>query len=198
MRTVLYLLFAFLVLECKKPPVIEEYRFVSASSGLRLRKTPDLKADKIATIGNGAKVRVVEKGEPVEVDGIRSNWLQIDFLGQKGWAFGGYLTKPTKKPDPQWEKFMGTWRGKNECKGEHTHLLIHPDFTYEGWLLDTAGAACVGHAITGTWSMELSSICLVDPTRACYEYGKGGLLLANQQAAPALKEGAELLMQLKK
>ncbi len=184
--------------DCKKKPAApEEFRYVAASSGLRLRKSPDLKADKIATIGNGGRVRVIEAGEPMEVDGLRDRWLQVEFGSQRGWAFGGYLTKPTKKSDSASEKFMGYWHGKYECKnGDRTHLVIHPDGTYNGWLADAAGAQCTGHAIQGTWKMEQKNLCFVDPDRACFDQAKGILMAIVDTGA--LRESGEIISQMKR
>jgi len=190
---------------CRKKPQVQEVRYVAASDGLRLRATPDLKGEKITTIGNGAKVKVIEQGAIVEIDGLKSNWYRIEFAGKQGWVFGGYLTQPTNQPEAASEKFMGLWRGKHECKGDHTRLVVHPDKQFSGWLFAGTLAACNGQEIQGTWALDSGSICFTVTTaekaekseKSCYDLEKG-TLISNEAKGASFKENSEPVTGLKR
>ncbi|MBL8019598.1 MAG: SH3 domain-containing protein [Leptospirales bacterium] len=186
----------------KKSSVKTEVRFVAASDGLRMRSTPTLNGEKITTIGNGAKVKVLEEGDVFEVDGLKSNWYKIEFAGKEGWAFGGYLTRPTMDVESGSEKFMGLWKGKMDCQGKHTHLKVHPDHTFTGWIMSgPAGAACTGEDIQGTWAMADKTMCFMreKAERSCYDQEKGQLM-ANEEKGASFKEnsGKEFLSFLRR
>lgn len=80
------------------------YAYVDASSGLRVRDDADLNARKIGVVYDRMKVKVIEVGPKVTIDGISSNWIRIllpvESLKEKnmvtGWVFGGYLTDKLK------------------------------------------------------------------------------------------------------
>lgn len=194
----------FSITDCKKKKssARTEIRFVAASDGLRMRSTPNLNGEKITTIGNGAKVKVLEEGEIFEVDGLKSNWYKIEFAGKEGWAFGGYLTRPTMDVEAGSEKFMGLWRGKFDCQGKHTNLRIHPDHTFTGWIMTgAAGAACSGEDIQGNWTIVDNTMCLTreKAERSCYDQNKGQLM-SNEEKGASFKEnsGKEPLSFLKR
>ena len=80
------------------------YKYVEASSGLRVRDNASLSANKIGVVYDRMKVKVVELGPKVTIDGISSNWVKIvmplESFKKKtsvtGWVFGGYLTDKLK------------------------------------------------------------------------------------------------------
>ena len=80
------------------------YKYVDASSGLRVRDSASLSAKKIGVVYDRMKVKVVELGPKVTIDGISSNWVKIimpleSFKKQTsvtGWVFGGYLSDKLK------------------------------------------------------------------------------------------------------
>ena len=53
------------------------YKYVDASSGLRVRDSASLSAKKIGVVYDRMKVKVVELGPKVTIDGISSNWVKI-------------------------------------------------------------------------------------------------------------------------
>lgn len=79
--------------------------YVDASSGLRVRSEPSLKAQKIGTVDYRMAVKPVLVGDETTIDGIKSNWIKILLPLETiktghisyGWVFGGYLSK---KPAP--------------------------------------------------------------------------------------------------
>ncbi|MCE9598065.1 MAG: SH3 domain-containing protein [Spirochaetia bacterium] len=195
-------LFSFAGCKKKKSAAKTEIRFVAASDGLRMRATPTLNGEKITTIGNGAKVKILEEGEIFEVDGLKSNWYKIEFAGKEGWAFGGYLTRPTMDSDPITDKFMGLWKGKMNCQGKYTHLKVHPDHSFTGWINSGGtGVACTGEEIQGTWSMMDKTMCFVreKSNPACYDQEKGQLI-SNEAKGASFKEnsGKEFLSVLRR
>lgn len=71
----------------------EKQRFVSAPSGLRLRESPSLAAEVIATMPFGSAVLLLKQSE-VEVvfDGLRGHWAVVRYEAHTGWAFTGFLS----------------------------------------------------------------------------------------------------------
>lgn len=80
------------------------YAYVDASSGLRVRSDASLGAKKIGVVYDRMKVKVIEVGPKVTIDGISSNWIRIllpvESIKERrtvsGWVFGGYLTEKLK------------------------------------------------------------------------------------------------------
>lgn len=80
------------------------YAFVNASSGLRVRDGASLNAVKIGVVYDRMKVKILEVGPKVTIDGISSNWIRIllsvESIKERrtvsGWVFGGYLTEKLK------------------------------------------------------------------------------------------------------
>lgn len=73
---------------------------VMASSGLRMRVTPELKGETILTIPyDGVAERVDENDygvlEVEEIKGfkVKGNWIKVRYDGKEGYVFDGFLTK---------------------------------------------------------------------------------------------------------
>ena len=75
-----------------------------ASDNLRLRSSGSTAGKPVVTIGKGTQVKVLGIGTEQTIDGITSNWVQVEVLagakdrdgkaiaaGTRGWCFGGYL-----------------------------------------------------------------------------------------------------------
>ena len=75
-----------------------------ASDNLRLRSSGSTAGKPVVTIGKGTQVKVLGIGVEQIIDGITSNWVQVEVLagakdrdgkaiavGTTGWCFGGYL-----------------------------------------------------------------------------------------------------------
>ena len=75
-----------------------------ASDNLRLRASGSTAGKPVVTIGNGTQVKVLSIGAKQTIDGITSNWVQVEVqagakdrdgraiaAGTTGWCFGGYL-----------------------------------------------------------------------------------------------------------
>ena len=75
-----------------------------ASDNLRLRSSGSTAGKPVVTIGKGTQVKVLGIGVEQTIDGITSNWVQVEVLagakdrdgkaiaaGTRGWCFGGYL-----------------------------------------------------------------------------------------------------------
>jgi len=73
---------------------INEYRYISATDGLRLRNRPSLSGGKICVIPYNEKVYLIkETGEKETIDGITGRWSLVSWKSYQGWVFGGYLTE---------------------------------------------------------------------------------------------------------
>ena len=77
-----------------------------ASDNLRLRSSGSKAGKHVVTIGKGTQVKVLSIGAEQTLDGIISNWVQVEVqagakdrdgnpiaAGTTGWLFGGYLTE---------------------------------------------------------------------------------------------------------
>ena len=75
-----------------------------ASDNLRLRASGSTAGKPVVTIGKGTQVKVLAVGAEQTIDGITSNWVQVEVqagakdrdgkpiaVGTTGWCFGGYL-----------------------------------------------------------------------------------------------------------
>ena len=80
---------------------------VDSKEGLRVRKEPSLKSQKICTLPDRFNVVVTCLGEEVTIDNIKSAWVEVllpQYLwsGPKaefGWVFGGYLKDQVRHED---------------------------------------------------------------------------------------------------
>ncbi len=79
-------------------------KILKASDNLRLRKEEATSSAIITTMQKGTKVKILKLGKAETIDGITSNWVQIEVLsgakdkdgkalkaGTIGWCYGGYL-----------------------------------------------------------------------------------------------------------
>jgi len=77
-----------------------------ASDNLRLRSSGSTAGKPVVTIGKGTQVKVLSIGAEQTIDGITSNWVQVEVqagakdrdgkaiaAGTVGWCFGGYLAE---------------------------------------------------------------------------------------------------------
>ena len=77
-----------------------------ASDNLRLRSSGSKAGKHVVTIGKGTQVKVLSIGAEQTIDGITSNWVQVEVqagakdrdgkpiaAGTTGWCFGGYLAE---------------------------------------------------------------------------------------------------------
>ena len=77
-----------------------------ASDNLRLRSSGSTAGRSVVTIGKGTQVKVLGIGAEQTIDGITSNWVQVEVqagtkdrdgkaiaAGTTGWCFGGYLAE---------------------------------------------------------------------------------------------------------
>ena len=77
-----------------------------ASDNLRLRSSGSTAGKPVVTIGKGTQVKVLGIGTEQTIDGITSNWVQVEVqagakdrdgkaiaAGTTGWCFGGYLAE---------------------------------------------------------------------------------------------------------
>lgn len=78
-------------------------KLMTASDNLRLRSAEETSSSIITTMQKGTSVKVIKLGKLETIDGITSNWVQIEVQSGKdrddktlkkgtiGWCFGGYL-----------------------------------------------------------------------------------------------------------
>ena len=78
----------------------------TVTENLRLRTDDTATAQVVTTLAAGARVKVLSPGREDTIDGIASNWVQVEVLdgakgrdgnaieaGTTGWLFGGYLSE---------------------------------------------------------------------------------------------------------
>ena len=83
---------------------VQQGKCYRASDNLRLRSSGSTAGKPVVTIGKGTQVKVLGIGAEQTIDGITSNWVQVEVqagakdrdgkpiaAGTVGWCFGGYL-----------------------------------------------------------------------------------------------------------
>lgn len=70
-------------------------KYVTAVSGLTLREEPNLQSKKLDVMPLGTKVKIITTNEEntMSVGGIDGAMDEIEYNGQKGYAFNGFLSK---------------------------------------------------------------------------------------------------------
>ncbi|NHB69637.1 SH3 domain-containing protein [Perlabentimonas gracilis] len=67
---------------------------VMVASGLVIRDKPDLSGQRIAVVPYKGSVKVLKKTYSwITVDNIKSQWVEVEFNGLKGFCFMGFLTQ---------------------------------------------------------------------------------------------------------
>ena len=77
---------------------------LKSNDNLRIRKEETTSSGIITTINKGTKVKILKIGKEDNIDGINSNWVQVEIqsgskdkdgkeikAGTVGWCYGGYL-----------------------------------------------------------------------------------------------------------
>lgn len=72
-----------------------EFMYVSAVSGLTLRKYNNLQSEKLSVMPLGTKVKIInaESKTTMNVGGIEGAMDEVEYNHQKGFAFNGFLSK---------------------------------------------------------------------------------------------------------
>lgn len=70
------------------------YVYVISNSSLVLRAKPTTDSVKLGIMPSGTRVKILRQSEEtMTIDGLTAPWIQVDFNGKTGWAFGGYLSR---------------------------------------------------------------------------------------------------------
>ena len=90
----------------KTVSTLSELKIMKTSDNLRLRSSGSTAGKPVVTIGKGTQVKVLGIGAEQTIDGITSNWVQVEVqtgakdrdgkpiaAGTTGWCFGGYLAE---------------------------------------------------------------------------------------------------------
>lgn len=65
---------------------------ITAKNGLVMRDKPGVSGSKIATIPFGTRVTVVSTDGPeLAIKGVKAPWYQVEYQGETGWAWSGYI-----------------------------------------------------------------------------------------------------------
>ena len=83
---------------------ISPNKTMTVSENLRLRSEEAATSDILTVLQAGTRVKILEVGKAETIDGISSNWVQVEVQsgakdrdgktitkGTVGWCFGGYL-----------------------------------------------------------------------------------------------------------
>ena len=80
--------------------------YVNAGGGLRMRVAPSTEAERVLTIPDKASVAVIEtEGPEIELAGTRGKWTKVDYAGNQGWVFGGFLVAALREETIQTEAY---------------------------------------------------------------------------------------------
>ena len=112
--------------------------YVQAEGGLRMRDKPELDAQRILTIPDGAPVLVFEAAsEEVIIAGNAGKWRAVTYQGQRGFVFDAFLNHEKslapRASGPQYQ-IQPPWHGKylsgrpNECIPDYAaELYVNED-----------------------------------------------------------------------
>ncbi len=107
-KLLMILIYLFMLTSLFAETEFKLYQDMLVTENLRLR-TPAYDGRKVITVLNaGSKVKVIDIGNEETVDGIKSNWVEVEVqkeatdkdgnevkYGVVGWCFGGYLKQTT-------------------------------------------------------------------------------------------------------
>ena len=117
-NVLLAVLMVLCAVSCKKENAVKW--IVDTKDGLRMRETPDTNGKVLALIPDKSEVKFVsEKSENVTVGNVTGKWTEIEWNGQKGWVFGGFL----KKVDPGVVEAPKAFDGNYPRAANGWHLL---------------------------------------------------------------------------
>ena len=72
----------------------EKQLYCHARSGLSLRSTPSLSAEKDTLIKYGESVSLIQKTDSIfSVNGLKGSWLKVKYANKIGYVFSSYLNK---------------------------------------------------------------------------------------------------------
>jgi hypothetical protein len=94
-------LFLFAALPGLRAEEAEGYHYNVAKAGLRLRDEPSAQGKVLTIIPFGEKIYFAETGPEDEFEGIRGNWIRIEWSGTSGWIFDGFTTTSRLVADEQ-------------------------------------------------------------------------------------------------
>ena len=78
----------------EKEILINEDRWIDSKDGIRMREAPDPSSETITTILAYSKVLLLkETGNEITLQEHTGKWSNIEWNGQTGWVFGGYLSR---------------------------------------------------------------------------------------------------------
>ena len=79
--------------------LINEDRWIDAPDGMRMREQPDSSSNTVTVIPSFSKVLLIEEtGEEMTLQDHTGRWSFIEWDGQRGYVFGGYLSKEKIAP----------------------------------------------------------------------------------------------------
>jgi hypothetical protein len=107
-------IFAMLILVAMTETPAQEIAvmYVNATPSLRVRNTPSLDGERIASLDYMSEVRVTRQSDStVTIDGITGKWVYVTAGNIKGWGFDGDLTTV---PFPHQSDFYGVWVDSDE------------------------------------------------------------------------------------
>lgn len=74
---------------------VPKYMYVTAVSGLTLRKEPNLQSEKLTVMPLGSKLKLISHDDKATMDvgGIDGAMDEVEFDGKKGYVFNGFISK---------------------------------------------------------------------------------------------------------
>ncbi len=74
---------------------VPEFMYVTAVSGLTLRNQPNLQSEKLQVMPLGTKIKLAHHDEKMtmNVGGIDGSMDEVEYNGQKGYVFNGFISK---------------------------------------------------------------------------------------------------------
>ena len=91
-------------------PKDNKKRWVTAEPGLRMRKSPSIKSNRICTIPFEEEVILLEEiGKKITISERTGRWSKVKWKDKTGWVFGGFLTKNDPYKNKKITSIMGKY-----------------------------------------------------------------------------------------
>ena len=130
-------------------PNVAPSKIMSVKENLKLRSGEATTTSVLAVMSAGTKVKILALGKQATIDGITSNWVQVEVqagakdrdgkpiaAGTVGWVFGGYLGIVAEVGNSG-KCFTGnpphiiTATERKDGKGKHLHLSVYNTEDYD-------------------------------------------------------------------
>lgn len=133
-------------------PEQEQFVYVKALSGLRLRKAPDPASEQLTTIPFGTKIQKLDSVSvnPFTVEGRQGRMIEVAYENRRGYVFEGFTTAGTRQ--------KRLWDGKYCFKSSNVAGYEYLEFTIDADGIINGKSDGHGASEAVTWTSTFTGI----------------------------------------